>query len=413
VVKASGEAGPVAFDFFSAGIRMGLQTAVALESADLLRSVHVDACLLPGRTARTLERVAGQRVANRVVRGVPAARMHRHPQLTIAARVRRRLRLSGQDTTAVDRVLVRMFTSIARHCRSEAVVGTQSTCLELFEDRAYRVMEQVSPPLRYERTVAAGELASFPGWAPERAARSSLWDQRMEAEWQAADLIWVPSRRLIEISKEFGADPRKFCVIPYPIARPQPAGTIRKAAGHRVLRVVFAGTLMLEKGVQYIYEALRNRPDLPVHMEFFGPTNLTPLGVQRLMQVGTVHGPVPRPQLLEEFRRADVLLFPSLSEGNALVTLEAAALGLPVVATEEAGAPASAMVIPSRSPEAIIEAIETLAGNPAQLEMLSAASLAEATKRSFAMYSDSIAASIKRLIGQQGGLVTDCPGDRA
>lgn len=154
---------------------------------------------------------------------------------------------------------------------------------------------------------------------------------------------------------------------------------------------------MLEKGVQYIYEALHKRPDLPVQMEFFGPVNLTPLGVQRLGQVGTVHGPVPRSQLLDEFRRADVLLFPSLSEGSALVTLEAAALGLPVVATEEAGAPASAMVIPAHNPDAIVEAIEALADNPGRLEMLSAAGLAEATKRSFAMYSDSIVDSIEKL----------------
>jgi retron-type reverse transcriptase len=39
----------------------------------------------PGRSAhdalatRILERIAGPRVANRVVRGIPAARIHRHP----------------------------------------------------------------------------------------------------------------------------------------------------------------------------------------------------------------------------------------------------------------------------------------------------------------------------------------------
>ena len=394
--------GTLAFDFFCTGIRMGLQTAIALESAALLRSVHVDACLQPGRAARLLECVAGPRVANRVVRGIPAERIHRHPQLTIAARVRRRLLMSGRDTTAVDRVLVRIFSSIARQCGSEAVVGLQSSCLELFEDRAYRIMEQVSSPLRYERAIAAEELARFPGWAPDGVTRPSLWDHRMEAEWQAADQIWVPSRHLIDISKEFGADPLKFHVIPYPMARPQPATTVRNARDRRDLRVIFAGTLMLQKGVQYIYEALRKRTDLPVQMEFFGPVNLTPLGVRRLMEVGTVHGAIPRTHLFEEFRRADVLLFPSLSEGSALVCLEATALGLPVVATEEAGPPASAMVIPSRSPEAIIEAIEALADDPTRLERLSAAGLAEAAKRSLTMYTNGIVDSTERLAGQRG-----------
>ncbi len=403
--------GTLSFDFFCTGIRMGLQTAVALESAALLRSAHVDACLMPGRAARVLERIAGPQVANRVVRGIPAERIHRHPQLTIASRVRRRLLLSGQDTTAVNQVLLRIFSSIARQCGSEAVVGTQSTCLELFEGRTYRIMEQVSPPLRHERAIAAEELARFPGWAPEGVTRSLAWDHRMEAEWQAANLIWVPSHHLIEISKKFGADPRKFRVIPYPIASPEPVGMIRDFGGRRVLRVVFAGTLMLEKGVQYIYEALQKRPDLPVQMEFFGPVNLTPQGVQRLMQVGTVHGPVPRSQLFEEFRRADFLLFPSLSEGSALVTLEAAGLGLPVVATEEAGAAVSAMMIPSRSPEAIIEAIEALADDPARLERLSTAGLAESTKRRLGMYSNNIIDSIERLTGRQG--IADCPINRA
>ncbi len=401
----------LAFDYFCPGIRMGLRTAVALESVALLGSVHVDACLQPGRAARVLERIAGPRVANYVVAGIPAERIHWHPQLTVASRVRRRLVLSGEDTTAVDRMFSRMYSSIARQCSSEAVVGTQSSCLELFEDRKYRIMEQVSAPLRYFRSVAVEELARFPGWAPEGVTRSSIWDDhRMEAEWQAADLIWVPSRHLIAKSKEFGADPLKFRVIPYPIVRPQSGEAIRNF-GRRRLRAVFAGTLMLQKGVQYIYEALHKRPDLPVQMGFFGPVNLTPLGVRRLTEVGTVHGPVPRSQLLEEFRRADVLLFPSLSEGSALVTLEATALGLPVVATEEAGAPASTMVIPSRSPEAIIEAIEALADDPARLERLSVAGLAEASKRSLAMYSNNIADSIERLAGREG-LIADGPSNR-
>jgi len=397
-VTASAEPGEhVTVDYFSPVVRMGLRNAVALESAALLCSAHVDACLVPGRAAAALRRVAGPRMANRVVEGIPVARIRRHPQLAIAARIRRRLLLSGRDTTAVDRVLFQIFSGIARQCRSEAVVGTQSSCLELFKGRSYRIMEQVSPPLRYERALAAEELRRFPDWAHDGVTKSRPWDRRMEAEWQEADLIWVPSRHLIHISGKFGADPRKFRVIPYPISWPTLPGTIREAGVRPVLRVVFAGTLMLEKGVQYIYQALRKRPDLPVQMDFYGPVNLAPAGMKRLAEVGTVHGPVPRSELFNAFRKADILLFPSLSEGSALVTLEAAALGLPVVATEEAGAPASAMMIPSRNPEAIISAIEMLADDPAQLERLSAAGLNEATKRTAAMYSEGIVDSIKAL----------------
>ncbi len=388
-----------AVDYFSPSVRMGLATAVALESGGLLRSAHVDACLAPGWAARALARAAGQRTMNRVVAGIPAARLRRHPQLLVLARARRRMVLSGYDTTLVDRALSRAFRSIARQCDSPAVVGLQSGSLELFAGRQHRIMEQVSPPLRHESAVAAEELARFPGWAPERVARLSGWDHRMEAEWQLADLIWVPSAHLIDISQGFGAPRGKFRVIPYPIPGDQRAPRRRDFRAHGSLRIVFAGTLMLHKGVQYIHQALRARPDLPVTVDFFGPANLTPLGLRRLSEVGTIHGPVPRARLLEEFRRADVLLFPSLSEGSALVTLEAAALGLPVVATPEAGGPACAMTIPARSPDAIIEAIEALAADRALLERLSAAGLAEAAGRTAAAFGARVVESAGELVG--------------
>jgi len=383
------------FDYFCPGPRMGLRTGAALESVGLLRSAHVDACLLPGLTARLLRQVAGPRVDNRVVHDVPAARLHRHPQLLATAQIRRRLALAGRDTTPVDRMLVRIYSAIARQCTSEAVIGIQTNCLELFEGRTLRIMEQVSPPVRYERAVAAQELARFAGWAPAGVTTVSPRDHRMEAEWGKAELIWVPSPHLIDISREFGADPAKFRVVPYPIARPTPRAA-RAAGASRKLRAIFAGTLMLEKGVQYIYEALRARPDLPVEMHFFGASNLTALGLRRLADVGTVHGHIPRSLLLEELRRADVLLFPSLSEGSALVTLEATSLGLPVVATREAGAPASAMLIPARSPEAIIAAIESLADDPGRLGCLTAAALAESARRGFAAYASNILRALDR-----------------
>ena len=397
ITQSYGAARLISVDYFSPCVRMGLQTAVALDSASLLHRAHVDICLPPGKRARALRRVVGRRAANRVVPGIAPDRIHNHPQLAVVARLRRRLLLAGRDTTVVDRMLSQMFRAIARQCDSAAVVGTQSSCLELFDGRTFRIMEQVSPPLRYERTVAAEELARFRGWAPEGVAKPRPWDHRMEAEWQEADLIWVPSRHLINISADFGADATKFRVIPYPV-RPVPYMSRTKSLGsRRKLQVIFAGTLMLEKGVQYIYQALRNRSNLPVTVDFYGSANLAPLGLRRLSEVGTIHGPVPRTELFHKFLNADLLLFPSLSEGSALVTLEAAALGLPVVATEDAGPSASAMLIAPRSPEAISEALERLIDYRDHLESMSAAGLAETANRTASRYSMSIVNSIRSL----------------
>jgi glycosyltransferase involved in cell wall biosynthesis len=390
--------GSLSLDYFCPSIRMSLQTAVALESENLLRSAHVDACLLPGKLAEAIERLGGPRVANRIVAGIPGKRIHRHPQLMVANRVLQRLNLSGRDTTAVARVLGRMYSSVARRCDSEAVVGTQYSCLELFEGRKYRIMEQVAAPPRYERALTSEELARFPGWAEAGVVKPSLWDDRVEAELRAADVIWAPSQHLIRVSQKFGADPSKYHVIPFPAAASQPAVTNSGAEPRGRLRIIFAGTLMLQKGVQYIYEALHKRSDLPVQMKFFGSIKLTQFGVQRLMEVGTVHGPIARSQLHEEFRNADMLLFPSLCEGHALVTLEAAALGVPVVATRESGASSSAMLIASRSPEAIIEAIEAVIADRELLHKLSEAGLAEAKGRNLGAYAENIVESLVKLV---------------
>jgi glycosyltransferase involved in cell wall biosynthesis len=223
----------------------------------------------------------------------------------------------------------------------------------------------------------------------------------MEQEWQAADLVWVPASGLIDVSRECGADPLKFHVIPYPIAGRVPIIESKEFARNQPLRVIFAGTLCLRKGVQYIYEALRRRPDIPVDMHFFGQGELTPLGLSRLAEVGTVHGAIPRSQLIDEFRKADVLLFPSLSEGSALVTLEATGVGVPVIATEETGAPASAITIPSRDPGAIISALESLIDDRTLLSKISEAGLAEAGTRDYAAYAAGIAESFATLTASQ------------
>jgi hypothetical protein len=58
----------------------------------------------------------------------------------------------------------------------------------------------------------------------------------------------------------------------------------------------------------------------------FRPIRLAPLGVRRVAEVGTAYSPIPRSDLLKEFLGADILLFHSLSQGNAAVILEAVAL---------------------------------------------------------------------------------------
>jgi glycosyltransferase involved in cell wall biosynthesis len=73
---------------------------------------------------------------------------------------------------------------------------------------------------------------------------------------------------------------------------------------------------------------------------------------------------------------ADVLLLPSICEGSATVTYEALATGLPVICTHNTGSIVrdgiDGFIIPIRDPDAIVERLQRLLGDPKLREELAA-----------------------------------------
>jgi glycosyltransferase involved in cell wall biosynthesis len=84
-----------------------------------------------------------------------------------------------------------------------------------------------------------------------------------------------------------------------------------------------------------------------------------------------VRGPLPPDAVLEALRVADVFLLPSLSEGLNTATLEAMAVGLPVVVTDVGGMREAVTdgvegrVVPPRDPSALAGALLELAADEA------------------------------------------------
>lgn len=381
------------YDYFGTGPRMDYLVARALNDSGLLHEMHTDVAV-SGKTVARLSHVPGVRglsgrAARRVVDGVDFEKVRSHPGLVVLSSMRRGRLAQEKATDRIDRLLVRMFRRVADMCLSPNVFGMQSSSLELFQGRATKVLEQFSPPLVSEAALLVEETQSFPGWlrSPRPLVLSS-WAERMHHEWAAATVVWAPSQYVVDTCHSQGADPRKFRVLPYPV--PQVPQRFRKmgwTARKGPLRVVFAGSLSLFKGVQYIFQALDGWPACRwIDLHFFGAPSLGPEGLRRLEQVGTVHGAVPYDRLLDEFSRADLLLFPSLSEGCALVTLQATATGLPVVATHESGAPSSAMFVQRRDVDGLRQALELVLEDPSILERLAAQSRAMAEKRTEARF---------------------------
>lgn len=375
---------------------MGLLPARALQNAGLLHSLHMD-LRLP-RLGESCLRLFGIATGDRRVPGVPPDKVHSHPAFFLLARARRRLVERQRDTSHIDRLLFGMVRQIAARCDAPDVCGGASWSVEFFSGRRRTVLEQFAPPRLVEAQILRSEATAFPGWALPLPSGSTPVDYRIFEEWSMASAVWAPSQFVIDCCIGLGLEARETWVIPYPI--PDVSPQLRRPRDRRGsprgrLKIVYAGSLTLLKGAQYIYEAFRGwRTAQFIDLHFYGPSSLSPLAIERLRSVGTVHGAVPRDALIRAFADADALLFPSLSEGSALVTLEATATGLPVIATSASGAPDSAMIIVSNSGAAIRDAIESILDDPALAARMSYDGLGVAARRTEMSFQRDFAAAV-------------------
>ncbi|MDA8164335.1 MAG: glycosyltransferase family 4 protein [Desulfobacteraceae bacterium] len=158
----------------------------------------------------------------------------------------------------------------------------------------------------------------------------------------------------------------------------------RPSRGHKRrvgLRLLFVGRLISRKGVKFLLEAVRDlveensgNPGL-LHIAGDGPE------ARRLRQFCLAHrleqhvrflGNVPRERIAVLYRKADVLVLPSLQESHANVVLEAMASGLPIITTKTGAAElldGNGFVVPAMSSSALKEAITAYLADPALLTL--------------------------------------------
>ncbi|MFK0024946.1 glycosyltransferase family 4 protein [Streptomyces sp. NPDC090798] len=154
---------------------------------------------------------------------------------------------------------------------------------------------------------------------------------------RAADAIVVPTGAMADRLRKLAphVDRRKITLIPWGIPDhlltdppPRPA---RTSSSH--LRLLYAGRLTSEKGVEALIKSLAPVPGVELSMaapraQFHA---LAPL-LQRAGVRARYLGWLRRPQLWKAFTEHDVLVMPSTTlEAMGLVALEAQACGLPVL----------------------------------------------------------------------------------
>jgi glycosyltransferase involved in cell wall biosynthesis len=188
--------------------------------------------------------------------------------------------------------------------------------------------------------VLTAHLGDVPGGVPEKTGKWFRWF------YPFTPPIWRDAAQVVAVSEHT----RTLALEHYPSTDIQviPNGvdlqalTPQEPCPGQPPRLVFAGRFVAQKAPLQVIRALTGLRDLPWTCTMLGDGPLRP-EVERLIAASGLQDRVRLPgwvdpeEVVEEFRRSDLLFMPSLSEGLPVVGVQALALGLAVVASRVGG----------------------------------------------------------------------------
>jgi glycosyltransferase involved in cell wall biosynthesis len=263
----------------------------------------------------------------------------------------------------------------------DCFLGFNTNCLETLEllkaRRIFTVVDQVDPgPV--EENIVQEEVERWPGWEgiPGRMSQS-YWD-RLKAEWAAADSVLVNSNWSREALVQQGVPFKKIIVVPLAIDLAADH-VLEPVSPEGPLKVLWLGSIVLRKGIQYLVEAARKLERHNVEFLLAGPLGISRQAVSSFPANMKLLGRVTRDQLGSYYRQAHVFVLPTLSDGFAITQLEAMAHGLPVITTPNCGNVVreglDGFIVPIRDSGALADAIARLDSDRPLLRAMSANAL--------------------------------------
>ena len=252
------------------------------------------------------------------------------------------------------------------------------------------VLNQMDPS-RVEVDLVKAEAKLWPGWESQPVEVPEAYFQRRQNEWALADRIVVNSEFSRKALLQQGVSAHKLVVIPlcYETAENRSDVEIGNQKGQdglakagQPLRVLFLGQVILRKGIQYLMAAAKQLERENIHFDVVGSIGISKEAIASAPRNMTFHGRTPRDQAAVWYRKSDVFVLPTLSDGFAITQLEAMAHGLPVVATPCCGEVVTdgtdGFVVPARDADALVKVFQRYLTSPQVLSDQSQAAHAKA-----------------------------------
>ncbi len=247
-----------------------------------------------------------------------------------------------------------------------------------------RILFQLHPHPAAVRTILRRERELHPDCAssldsewelllPEADFERLVKEVSMAESWIVASSFTKRTLLMADIPQE------QIHVVPYGVDLTSFVPKEPSSVQNRPLRLLFVGTLGQRKGIKYLLEALRLLPREKVELTMCGrPVDDLTLIRNSGLAVNVLPS-VSSGALREEYRRADLFVFPSLAEGFGQVLLEALASGLPVISTDRTAAldlireGSEGYIVPAGSAREIAASVMRFCDDPEKVPSMSRA----------------------------------------
>lgn len=246
------------------------------------------------------------------------------------------------------------------------------------------VLGQIDPGIGEENTVAA-EVARFPDLDTgfERAPKEYWEDWMIECE--LADVIMVNSNWSRDMLVKEGIPAGKIEIIPLvyqPECKPSELQECERVypsefSADRPLELLYLGQVIPRKGIQYVVSAAEELASLPVKFTVVGNPGPWQAKLEECKNIEVV-GSVPRNEVQDYYQKADLFLFPTLSDGFGLTQLEAQHWKLPLICSKNCGSvvehEVNGLILDEVNTRNVVAAVKRFLQNPELLQTFGKAS---------------------------------------
>lgn len=383
---------------------------LALQKNKLLDSFHTSIAWRSTVFDRWFPQKIIKQLKRRQYPGIPNKKIYTYPTTDIARLLLTRLqaKFSFQcdyfsPERTYDYVDKRTALYIEKRAKEINVVyGYDDKCLASFRTAKSTpdirlVYEAAFAYAPYINNVFYEEKELEPEWSDNLNYFTSERLDKQEEELDLADQVIVASTYAKKTLASKNID-KKVITVPYgaPMAIPEVELNNKKYNSEK-LKVLFVGALTQRKGLSYLFKAVE-RTDANVELYVIG-SPISPTLSATLKSKLSRHSwspTMPHAQILAQMYACDVLILPSIAEAFGLVLLEALSRGLPIIATENTGAPdiithgKEGFIVPIRDAGAISNHLSFLDGNRMELERMSKEAWLRARELSWDRYQRSI-----------------------